>query len=262
VKSSKNNSGKSRGDGAVPAGQAPRDGKVAGKSRKEREETDAALWRHVTKSVTPLEKEIHIGPALSGRQKSGISGPDADSGPDSSPDSSLGPIPDLTPGGGANAGRRGPAAAPLNVPPVYEQGGDKSAGIQAGVDRRTEERLKKGRMQIEARLDLHGMTQVQAHAALADFTERCQRAGMRCVLVITGKGGSGKDRSGKDRPDKGGRLPGDGPGILRRAVPEWLRQPPNGPRVLRFFPAKPRDGGEGALYVLLRRERRHRDGPG
>ncbi len=83
------------------------------------------------------------------------------------------------------------------------------------------------------------MTQAEAHRALTAFVVGQQAAGRRCVLVITGKG-SAKGRAG----------------ILRAAVPRWLNEPPNRERVLAFDFARPRDGGEGALYVLLRRLRR------
>ncbi len=88
-------------------------------------------------------------------------------------------------------------------------------------------------------MDLHGMTQEQAHRALNAFIEGSFRAAKRCVLVITGKG-----------------LKPDGSvGVLRSAVPRWLNQPPNRERVLAFSYAIPRDGGEGALYVMLKRKR-------
>jgi DNA-nicking Smr family endonuclease len=106
----------------------------------------------------------------------------------------------------------------------------------AGVDRATAERLKRGRYPVEARLDLHGMTQAEAHRALAGFIARSRVAGRRCVLVITGHG----------------RMSG---GVLKAAVPRWLAEPGLRPDVLAITPAQPRAGGEGALYVLLRRLR-------
>jgi DNA-nicking Smr family endonuclease len=95
-------------------------------------------------------------------------------------------------------------------------------------------------MAVEGRLDLHGMTQAEAHPALTDFLAGAQDAGKRCVLVITGKG---------LRPD--GRA-----GVLRDAVPGWLNSPPNRRRILSFTPATPADGGTGALYILLKRLKR------
>ena len=104
----------------------------------------------------------------------------------------------------------------------------------AGVDRATAERLKRGRMRTEARLDLHGMTQAEAHRALAGFVERSRAGGRRCLLVITGHG----------------RLSG---GVLKAAVPRWLAEPDLRRHVLAIAPAQPQAGGSGALYVLLRR---------
>ena len=109
----------------------------------------------------------------------------------------------------------------------------------AGLDRRTDERLRKGQMKIEGRLDLHGLNQGEAHEALQAFIKRAHRAGKRCVLIITGKGA----RS----PEAGG--------VLRRRVPGWLATPPLNALILKTYVAKPKDGGDGALYVLLRRQR-------
>ena len=90
-------------------------------------------------------------------------------------------------------------------------------------------------------LDLHGMTQAAAHAALMRFLHRSQSAGYRLVLVVTGKG----------RPEDGLR-PGDR-GVLRRMVPHWLGLPEARAVVLGWDQAGPRQGGAGALYVRLRR---------
>ncbi|MDJ0950025.1 MAG: Smr/MutS family protein [Alphaproteobacteria bacterium] len=105
-------------------------------------------------------------------------------------------------------------------------------------------RLRRGQLPIDARLDLHGMTQAEAHRALADFIAISHDAGRRCVLVITGKGGRAEDVSTTQRT-----------GVLRQAVPQWLSGPPNAALVLATAPARPKDGGAGALYVLLRRRR-------
>jgi DNA-nicking Smr family endonuclease len=106
------------------------------------------------------------------------------------------------------------------------------AGAAAGLDRRSADALKRGRRAIEARLDLHGMTQDEAHGALDAFIARAEKSGLRCVLVITGRSG-----------------------VLRQAVPRWLNETPNRGRLLAFAEAQPRHGGAGALYLLLRRRR-------
>jgi DNA-nicking Smr family endonuclease len=104
----------------------------------------------------------------------------------------------------------------------------------AGIDRATAERLKRGRRRIEARLDLHGMTQDEAHGALLGFIRNSRAVGRRCVLVITGRGSFGG-------------------GVLRAAVPRWFEEAEFRPHLLATAPAQPRDGGAGALYVMLRR---------
>jgi DNA-nicking Smr family endonuclease len=101
-------------------------------------------------------------------------------------------------------------------------------------------------MPIEARIDLHGMTQTEAHRALDSFLARAHCDGRRCVLVITGKG------LRKPAEDEGY---GGETGILRSAVPRWLNEAPNRARILAFAWAQPNHGGGGALYVLLRRHR-------
>ncbi len=108
----------------------------------------------------------------------------------------------------------------------------------AGIDRANAERLKRGLHEIEARLDLHGMTQIEAHRELAEFVEASRRAGRRCLLVITGRG-----------------LGPTGTGVLKRAVPRWLAEAGLRRHILAIAAAQPRHGGAGALYLLLRRQR-------
>ncbi|MDH3658976.1 MAG: Smr/MutS family protein [Alphaproteobacteria bacterium] len=105
------------------------------------------------------------------------------------------------------------------------------------IDRRSWERLKRGQIRIERKLDLHGQTQPEAHGALNRFLQMASATGLRCVLVVTGKGGV------------------DGRGVLRQMVPRWLGEAGNRDKVLTYAPAQPRHGGDGALYVLLRRRR-------
>ena len=108
----------------------------------------------------------------------------------------------------------------------------------SGIDRANAERLKRGLHPIEARLDLHGKTQAEAHHALAAFIHNSSDAGRRCVLVITGRG-----------------FGPSGPGVLKSAVPRWLEEVGLRGKILAIAPAQPRDGGAGALYLLLRRRR-------
>ena len=112
--------------------------------------------------------------------------------------------------------------------------GDVLSFARAGVQRRTIERLRRGRYEIEADLDLHGRIVADAVAALSRFIEDADHRGIRCVRIVHGKGFG----SPSGRP------------IMKAHVDRWLR---NRPEVLAFCSALPPDGGTGALYVLLRR---------
>ncbi len=112
-------------------------------------------------------------------------------------------------------------------------------GSAPGLDKRTRLRLRRGQVNIEARLDLHGMNRSTAHAALCRFLEQAYMAGTKIVLVVTGKG-----------LRQNGEI-----GVLRRAVPTWLNEESIRPWVHAFDHAAPRDGGEGALYIVMRRRR-------
>lgn len=103
-------------------------------------------------------------------------------------------------------------------------------------DAPTRNKLSKGRLPIEGRVDLHGMTQSEAHALLFSFLHRAHAEGMRYVLVITGKGSS----FGSD-------------GVLRRAVPDWLSTPSFRSLVSSHDSAARHHGGAGAIYIRLRR---------
>jgi DNA-nicking Smr family endonuclease len=110
----------------------------------------------------------------------------------------------------------------------------------APIGRRERSQLSRGRKEIDARLDLHGMTQVRAHRVLGDFLHRAHADGLTFVLVITGKGKTGAE---SER------------GVLRRAVPQWLALPEFRTVVVGFEEAHIGHGGEGALYVRIRRMR-------
>jgi DNA-nicking Smr family endonuclease len=132
-----------------------------------------------------------------------------------------------------------PAPAPIpDVAPPPLRLVSPVRAMPGGVDGATVERLKRGQIAIEGRIDLHGMDQRAAFAALMGFIETSSRAGRRAVLVITGKGAIG-----------------EGGGILRRNVPGWLSASPLGGRILTIQPAHSRHGGDGAFYILLRRKR-------
>jgi len=128
-----------------------------------------------------------------------------------------------------------PVSRPEYKPPA--QLPDLAHGDQPGLDKSTAKRLRRGKVQIEARLDLHGMTQNEARPALADFIDRAWYSGKREVLVITGKG---------TRAD--GSV-----GVLREAVPRWLNDSENRNRITAFTHAAAKDGGAGALYVRIKK---------
>lgn len=118
---------------------------------------------------------------------------------------------------------------------------------EPGLDRRTAEKLRRGERAPEARLDLHGMTAERAHRALNGFLARSLGQNLRCVLVITGKGGRGQsDDAPFMRPDQG---------VLRQAVPRWIRSGPYASQIVGLFEAHARHGGAGAIYLYLKKAR-------
>lgn len=136
---------------------------------------------------------------------------------------------------------RHPAAKSLAKP--ISKPANKPVLPVVGLDRRQKQRLARGTETIDGRIDLHGRTQSEAHTVLLGFLRRAQAEGARYVLVITGKG----------KPNDAGFS--DGRGVLRRQVPLWLRLPEFRLLVLAVEDAHAAHGGEGALYVRLRRAR-------
>lgn len=130
---------------------------------------------------------------------------------------------------GAPVARVAPALPPIAPPPP-------------GLERKERRGLERGTLAIEARIDLHGLYQAEAHAALVGFLMRARSAGHARVLVVTGKGGEGFSDAGFSER-----------GVLRRTVPHWLRGPELRGFVLGFEEAARHHGGAGALYVRLRR---------
>ena len=129
-----------------------------------------------------------------------------------------------------------PVVAPLATAPP----------LAPGLERRVRLAFRRGALQVDARIDLHGMYQAQAHGALTGFLMRARAAGHTHVLVVTGKGGT--SRGGMDYDDAFSER-----GVLRRSVPHWLRAPELRNIVLGFEEAARHHGGAGALYVRLRR---------
>ncbi len=119
------------------------------------------------------------------------------------------------------------------------------AKAPVAMDRKTYTRMKRGKVSPDAKIDLHGMTQDQAHPALVSTILNAHADGKRLVLVVTGKG--------KKRDDVGPipvRM-----GVLKHAVPQWLRQAPLSQAILQVTEASQNYGGSGALFVYLRRNR-------
>ena len=111
--------------------------------------------------------------------------------------------------------------------------------IPSGISASQADKLKKGKIRPERTIDLHGFTQLRAHSYINEELIKCHRSNIRSILVITGK--------------KFGKLGAEG--VLKKEVPKWLNLSPLKEIILMTSWATPRDGGEGALYVLLRRVR-------
>jgi DNA-nicking Smr family endonuclease len=177
---------------------------------------DSRLWQHVTDSVKPLRPRRPRAAAAAEKAKTG-----KPAKPPAPAKTALIKTPADTPRA------RTAAATPRATP---------SPSLQ--MDRATETRLRRGEMEIDARIDLHDMTQDAAYAALNRFIARAVAADYRTLLVITGKG----------RLSEGG-------GVLRRLLPSWLQAGPHAGRILACLSAHQRHGGTGAYYVRLRRQR-------
>jgi DNA-nicking Smr family endonuclease len=173
------------------------------------------LWRTAMRDVKPLRK----GKAAKPKVEHAPSAPAKEPAP-------------------AKATAKKASAPPAPLPPKPKSVPELAIGRLADMDKRLAERLRRGQLPIEGKLDLHGLTQGEAHDQLGGFIAISQKQGRRCILVVTGKG-----------------LWREGAGILRENVPRWLNERPNRARVLAIAQAQPRDGGTGALYVLLKRLR-------
>jgi DNA-nicking Smr family endonuclease len=130
------------------------------------------------------------------------------------------------------------SAIPTKPLPLRTRVAKPDAPPLAPLGRRERSQLSRGRKEIDARLDLHGMTQTRAHRALSGFLQRAHHDGLTFVLIITGKGKIGAE---SER------------GVLRRQVPQWLSLPEFRALVVGFEEAHIGHGGEGALYVRIRR---------
>lgn len=193
-------------------------------------EEDAALWASVAQKLDPVRRKERVHGAFASTK------------------STEGRQAELT-----RARRWDPQSDPPVKPrPVAPPPPARSSPPLAGHDRRRARKLAGGRAEIEARLDLHGLRQSEAHVALRVFLLACHGKGLRNVLVITGKGSAvDDDASGRldvlERRERG---------ILKRNVPRWLAEPELRGFVVGYTTAGPRHGGEGAFYLQLRRRER------
>ena len=180
-------------------------------SRRRLSSDERVLWKGVTRSIAPLRKvsEAETDDDLP-----------APAAPAPRPRARPAPI----------ARNRSPRRRSRAAPPPL-----------ATLGRKTKKRIARGAHAIDGRLDLHGMTQAEAHDALFGFLRAKQARGSKVVLVITGKGARGGDSGGR--------------GVLNRMVPLWLRLPEFRGLILGFESAAISHGGEGALYVSLRKAR-------
>lgn len=139
-----------------------------------------------------------------------------------------------------------PPSAEARIPPPAAKPKPRALPPLATLEKRHRREVARGSRAIDARIDLHGMRQAEAHQALLGFIARAHVSEARLVLVITGKGG-GFNALGEER------------GVLRRLVPHWLADPIMRRMILGYEPAAAAHGGDGALYVRIRRDRAHRE---
>lgn len=168
-------------------------------------EGERTLWSGVTRHIQPLRPQ----PAVEGAQV----------------------VPEAPAAGAAK-----PVTAPAAVPLRHREAA--SPPPLAPLERRVKQQLARGKYAIDGRLDLHGLTQAEAHGVLLRFLQTAQARQAKIVMVITGKGSRGEEG-----------------GVLKRQVPLWLRLPEFRSLVVGFEEADPRHGGAGALYMRVRRNR-------
>jgi DNA-nicking Smr family endonuclease len=179
--------------------------------RRSLSDEERALWTGVARSITPLRHARESTEPSAGGDASETAPPSRPAARHDAP-----------------PGKKPPPLAPLG--------------------RRLKHRVARGREPIDARLDLHGLTQTEAHAALLRFLRRAQADGVKIALVVTGKGTARVS-------DEGQRYAAAERGVLRRQVPVWLSLPEFRPLIVGFEDAHVGHGGQGALYVRLRRAR-------
>ncbi|WP_031550166.1 Smr/MutS family protein [Parvularcula oceani] len=182
--------------------------------------SERALWQAVAESVTPLDP----APA-----------PNPGSGPESLPEAPPPP---------AGPVRRRKTAGPPAPPPQRAAPPPPPAKLDGG-DPKLARRVARGRREIDATLDLHGMTQAAAYARLVSFVGFAAANGARTLLVVTGKGSDAPAVPFAEAPR----------GILRRRFLDWVEEAPLSERIASVRQAHQKHGGRGAFYVFLKRRR-------
>jgi DNA-nicking Smr family endonuclease len=195
--------------------------------RRQLSNEERALWRGVARSITPLRDPQEHDPQE--RDPQGTGEPP-------------------TAGRIARVKVVAPPASPSSAPRHQAPPAKTNTPALEPLSRRLKHRVARGREPIDDRLDLHGRTQKEAHAALLRFLRRAQADGAKIVLVVTGKG-TGKSARDDDEIMHSPR------GVLKQQVPLWLSLPEFRPLIVGFEDAHTFHGGQGALYVRLRRGR-------
>ncbi len=203
-------------------------------------EEDRALWERIATSLTPL-------PGMRAR----IAARESTPPPEATARGGRGNVPAHPPAPPQPKERRQHLAdrAAALAPHPHRGNSTGAPPAIAPFDRKRSRRIATGRMPIEARLDLHGLRQAEAHGRLRSFLASCSARGMSTVLVVTGKG--------TPRSDEDDGAPwwaaGEQRGVLRRSLPHWLDDPEIRIFVASYTTAATRHGGEGAVYIHLRR---------
>jgi DNA-nicking Smr family endonuclease len=181
---------------------------------------DRALWRQVTESIDPFRHSFKFEPSTKAKMKS---------------EGALQQKPRFA------AFRVGEKTVGASCTPHRETS---PKGVTPNMDKKNFQRLVRGKLEIDGRLDLHGLTQEQAKIMLRSKLMQAHERGKRLILVITGKGKQHTDEFNRQVV-----------GVLRQNLPIWLRQAPLSSIVLEVTAAQARHGGDGAFYIYLRRNR-------
>ena len=208
------------------------------------DKTDLDLWQAVVKDIVPIPEDLREKSETieksAGKKSVKISV--KNSGQVGLPKSPVLP-PKPSPKSSVKSPLKSPTKKPTKRPEVIVSA--PRALTSPTMDRRNFNRLQKGQMPIDARLDLHGMTVEQAKLRLKSFLLNAHGRGDRVILVITGKG----LRSGFDEFNRPNR------GVIREGLPQWVKDKALAPMIVQITPAHRQHGGDGAFYLYLRRKR-------